>query len=121
MEDISARKEAEQCIQYLANHDALTGLPNRARFSYLLGLACEAARRDRRKFAVLFIDLDRFKIINDTLGHEAGDSMLRAVAARLRGCVRAADVVARLGGDEFVVLLQDVGEPASRAKSQPTS
>ncbi len=116
VEDISARKEAEQCIHYLANHDALTGLPNRARFSYLLGLACDAARRDQREFAVLFIDLDRFKIINDTLGHEAGDSMLRAVAARLRGCVRGADVVARLGGDEFVMLLQDVGETAVACK-----
>ena len=116
VEDISARKEAEQCIQYLANHDALTGLPNRARFSHLLGLACEAARRDRRRFAVLFVDLDRFKIINDSLGHEAGDAMLRAAAARLRGCVRASDVVARLGGDEFVVLLQDVGEPSVAAQ-----
>jgi diguanylate cyclase (GGDEF)-like protein/PAS domain S-box-containing protein len=116
VEDISARKEAEQCIQYLANHDALTGLPNRARFGQLLSQACEAARRDRRRFAVLFVDLDRFKAINDTLGHEAGDAMLRAVASRLRGCVRATDVVARLGGDEFVVLLQDVGEPAVAGK-----
>ncbi len=116
VEDISARKEAEQCIQYLANHDALTGLPNRARFSLLLSQACEAARRDRRRFAVLFVDLDRFKIINDTLGHEAGDATLRAAAARLRGCVRASDVVARLGGDEFVVLLHDVGEPSVASK-----
>ena len=91
-------------------------MPNRARFSHLLGLACEAARRDRRRFAVLFVDLDRFKIINDTLGHEAGDATLRAAAARLRGCVRASDVVARLGGDEFVVLLQDVGEPSVASK-----
>ena len=110
VEDISARKEAEECIHYLANHDALTGLPNRTRFAQLLALACEAARRNRRRFAVLFVDLDRFKIINDSLGHEAGDAMLRAAATRLRGCVRASDVVARLGGDEFVVLLQDVGE-----------
>jgi diguanylate cyclase (GGDEF)-like protein/PAS domain S-box-containing protein len=116
VEDISARKEAEQCIQYLANHDALTGLPNRARFSQLLGSACDAARRDRRKFAVLFVDLDRFKIINDSLGHEAGDAMLRAAATRLRACVRASDVVARLGGDEFVVLLQDVSEQSVAAK-----
>jgi diguanylate cyclase (GGDEF)-like protein/PAS domain S-box-containing protein len=116
VEDISSRKEAEQCIQYLANHDALTGLPNRARFTHLLGLASEAARRDRRRFAVLFVDLDRFKLINDSLGHEAGDEMLRAAAARLRGCVRASDVVARLGGDEFVVLLQDVGEQGTAAK-----
>jgi diguanylate cyclase (GGDEF)-like protein/PAS domain S-box-containing protein len=116
VEDISARKEAEECIHYLANHDALTGLPNRARFAQLLARACDAARRDRRRFAVLFIDLDRFKIINDTLGHEAGDSMLRAAAARLRGCVRSGDVVARLGGDEFVVLLQDVAETAVACK-----
>jgi diguanylate cyclase (GGDEF)-like protein/PAS domain S-box-containing protein len=116
VEDISARKEAEECIHYLANHDALTGLPNRARFSHLLGLACESARRDRRRFAVLFVDLDRFKIINDSLGHEAGDSMLRAAATRLRSCVRASDVVARLGGDEFVVLLQDVNEASVAAK-----
>jgi diguanylate cyclase (GGDEF)-like protein/PAS domain S-box-containing protein len=116
VEDISARKEAELCIQYLANHDALTGLPNRARFSHLLGAACAAARRDRRRFAVLFVDLDRFKIINDTLGHEAGDATLRAAAARLRGCVRASDVVARLGGDEFVVLLHDVSDPSVAGK-----
>jgi diguanylate cyclase (GGDEF)-like protein/PAS domain S-box-containing protein len=116
VEDISARKEAEQCVHYLANHDALTGLPNRARFQHLLTLACEVARRDRRRFAVLFVDLDRFKLINDSLGHEAGDAMLRAAAQRLRSCVRASDVVARLGGDEFVVLLQDVSEPSVAAK-----
>jgi diguanylate cyclase (GGDEF)-like protein/PAS domain S-box-containing protein len=116
VEDISARKEAEQCIQYLANHDALTGLPNRARFTQLLAQECEAARRELRRFAVLFVDLDRFKIINDTLGHEAGDAMLRAAAARLRSCVRATDVVARLGGDEFVVLLKDVGEASIAGK-----
>jgi diguanylate cyclase (GGDEF)-like protein/PAS domain S-box-containing protein len=116
VEDISARKEAEQCIQYLANHDALTGLPNRARFAQLLAQECETARRELRRFAVLFVDLDRFKIINDTLGHEAGDAMLRAAAARLRSCVRASDVVARLGGDEFVVLLKDVREPSLAGK-----
>lgn len=116
VEDISARKEAEQCIQYLANHDALTGLPNRARFAQLLAEACEAARRDGSRFAVLFIDLDRFKVINDTLGHEGGDAMLRAAAGRLRGCVRSGDVVARLGGDEFVILLRDVGEATVAGK-----
>ena len=116
VEDISARKEAEQCIRYLANHDALTGLPNRARFTQLLAEASEAARRARCRFAVLFVDLDRFKIINDSLGHEAGDSMLQAAAARLRGCVRASDVVARLGGDEFVILLHDVGDASIAGK-----
>ena len=115
VEDISARKRAEERIQYLATHDGLTGLPNRAMFSQLLGLAVETARRYDRKFAVLFIDLDRFKLINDTLGHDAGDVLLREVAARLREAVRASDVVARLGGDEFVVLVQEVGEPAQVA------
>jgi len=109
IEDISDRKHDEQKIQYLATHDGLTGLPNRAMFMELLALATETARRYKREFAVLFVDLDRFKIINDTLGHEAGDVLLREIAARLKDCVRASDVVARLGGDEFVVLLQEVG------------
>jgi diguanylate cyclase (GGDEF)-like protein/PAS domain S-box-containing protein len=110
VEDISARKRAEERIQYLATHDGLTGLPNRAMFGQLLNLAVETSRRYDRKFAVLFIDLDRFKVINDTLGHEAGDVLLREMAARLRECLRASDVVARLGGDEFVVLVQEVGD-----------
>ena len=113
VEDISSRKSAEERIQYLATHDGLTGLPNRELFMQLLGLSIETARRYGRKLAVLFIDLDRFKVINDTLGHEAGDVLLREVAARLRECLRASDVVARLGGDEFVVLLQEINEPAS--------
>ena len=108
VEDISDRKRAEEKIQYLATHDGLTGLPNRVMFTELLALATETARRYKREFAVLFVDLDRFKIINDTLGHDAGDVLLREVAARLKDCVRASDVVARLGGDEFVVLLQEV-------------
>ncbi|HVY65503.1 MAG TPA: EAL domain-containing protein [Gammaproteobacteria bacterium] len=109
VEDISDRKRAEEKIQYLATHDGLTGLPNRVMFTELLALAAERSRRYRRSFAVLFVDLDRFKIINDTLGHEAGDVLLREIAARLKDCVRASDVVARLGGDEFVVLLQEAG------------
>ncbi|HEX5045769.1 MAG TPA: diguanylate cyclase, partial [Gammaproteobacteria bacterium] len=108
VEDISARKRAEERVQYLATHDGLTGLPNRAMFGQLLNLAIETAKRYDRRFAVLFIDLDRFKVINDTLGHEAGDVLLREMAARLRECLRASDVVARLGGDEFVLLLQEV-------------
>jgi diguanylate cyclase (GGDEF)-like protein/PAS domain S-box-containing protein len=115
VEDISARKGAEERIQYLATHDGLTGLPNRVMFGQILGLAIETARRYDRKLAVLFIDLDRFKIINDTLGHEAGDVLLREMGARLRECLRASDVVARLGGDEFVVLLQEINEPAQAA------
>jgi diguanylate cyclase (GGDEF)-like protein/PAS domain S-box-containing protein len=115
VEDISSRKGAEERIQYLATHDGLTGLPNRVMFTQLLGLSIETARRYGRKLAVLFIDLDRFKVINDTLGHEAGDVLLREMGARLRECLRASDVVARLGGDEFVVLLQEVSDPAQAA------
>ncbi len=115
VEDISSRKGAEERIQYLATHDGLTGLPNRVMFQQLLGLSIETARRYGRKLAVLFIDLDRFKVINDTLGHEAGDVLLREIGARLRECLRASDVVARLGGDEFVVLLQEINDPAQAA------
>ena len=115
VEDISVRKGAEERIQYLATHDGLTGLPNRVMFGQILGLAIETARRYDRKLAVLFIDLDRFKIINDTLGHEAGDVLLREMGARLRECLRASDVVARLGGDEFVVLLQEINDASQAA------
>jgi diguanylate cyclase (GGDEF)-like protein/PAS domain S-box-containing protein len=112
IEDISARKTAEDRVHYLATHDGLTGLPNRVMFGELLSLGIETAKRQGTHCAVLFIDLDRFKIVNDSLGHEAGDLLLREIAARLRECVRASDVVARLGGDEFVVLLQGVDSPA---------
>jgi diguanylate cyclase (GGDEF)-like protein/PAS domain S-box-containing protein len=114
--DISARKQAEERIQYLATHDALTGLPNRVIFSELLNHAIGAARRKACGLALLFVDLDRFKVINDTLGHQAGDSLLKGVAAQLKRCVRAADVVARLGGDEFVVLLEE-GADANAAQA----
>jgi diguanylate cyclase (GGDEF)-like protein/PAS domain S-box-containing protein len=108
VEDISARKAVEQRVRYLASHDSLTELPNRATFAELLRVASQAASRHGRGLAVLFIDLDRFKTVNDTHGHEAGDALLREVAGRLKRAVRGSDVVARLGGDEFVVLLQDV-------------
>ncbi|MFO0206656.1 MAG: diguanylate cyclase domain-containing protein, partial [Betaproteobacteria bacterium] len=96
---------------YLATRDALTGLPNRVWFHQLLSVELKAARRYGRQMAVLFIDLDRFKLINDSLGHGAGDALLREIGARLTRCLRASDVVARLGGDEFVVLL---GEARTR-------
>src|SRR6266581_6649192 len=108
--DISERKQDEERIHFLANHDALTSLPNRAMFNDVLNLAIQNARRYNRNFAVLFIDLDRFKNINDTLGHDAGDKLLQEMGARLTQTVRASDVVARLGGDEFVVLVQEVKE-----------
>jgi diguanylate cyclase (GGDEF)-like protein len=101
------KAQADQQIEYLATHDSLTRLPNRVMFSQLLHFAIETARRHDRQFAVMFIDLDRFKIINDSLGHEAGDALLVEIAERLRRCVRAGDIVARLGGDEFVVILQE--------------
>lgn len=104
------KEKAERRIKYLATHDTLTDLPNRAMFNELLGVSIKAAHRYRRQCAVLFIDLDRFKIINDSLGHAAGDALLVEMADRLRGGVRASDVVARLGGDEFVVLLNEIAE-----------
>ncbi len=105
--DITDRKRSEEHIHYLATHDSLTSLPNRFMFSQILNLAIESAHRYHRKLAVFFIDLDRFKNINDTLGHEAGDFLLREMAMRLKQCLRASDVVGRLGGDEFVILLPE--------------
>ncbi|EUB99676.1 diguanylate cyclase/phosphodiesterase with GAF sensor [Rhizobium sp. CF080] len=104
------KEKAEERIKYLATHDTLTDLPNRAMFNQLLGFSMQEARRYERHCAVLFIDLDRFKIINDTLGHAAGDALLIEVARRLRSGVRKGDVVARLGGDEFVILLNEITE-----------
>ena len=101
------KKRADERVLYLATHDGLTDLPNRVMFSQLFEQSIRLARRNGRKCAVLFIDLDRFKLINDSLGHAAGDMLLVEVASRLRGCVRESDVVARLGGDEFVVILGD--------------
>jgi diguanylate cyclase (GGDEF)-like protein len=104
------KTKADARIEYLASHDSLTGLPNREMFNQLLHFAIEAARRYERQFAVLFIDLDRFKIINDSLGHEAGDALLIEIADRLRRDLRSSDIVARLGGDEFVVILEQAAD-----------
>jgi len=106
--DITPQKQAEERSQYLATHDGLTGLPNRVMFAQLLNKKVQTARRYDGSFAVMFIDLDRFKSINDTLGHEAGDILLKEMAARFSACLRTSDVVARLGGNEFVVLVQRV-------------
>ena len=104
------KNKADERIEYLASHDSLTRLPNREMFNELLRHAIEAGGRYQRKFALLFIDLDRFKIINDSLGHDAGDMLLVEIAGRLRSALRASDVVARLGGDEFVVILEETAE-----------
>ncbi len=106
---------AEKRIRHLAYNDLLTGLPNRTLFFDLLGQAVEHARQDSGTLAVLFMDLDRFKYVNDNLGHDVGDRLLQAVAQRVRRTVRNVDVVARLGGDEFTVVLGDIEGPAPAA------
>jgi len=103
--DITERAYAEEQIRHLAYHDALTSLPNRLLFKDRLMVALSHAHRDRNLLAVLFLDLDRFKVVNDSLGHNVGDQLLQAVAARVHHCIRESDTVARLGGDEFTVLL----------------
>jgi diguanylate cyclase (GGDEF)-like protein/PAS domain S-box-containing protein len=105
--DITERKRIEQELNYMATHDTLTGLPNRLMFSQLLNQAIQSGKRNKKLLAVLFIDLDRFKIINDSLGHDAGDQLLQQIAKRFRESLRAVDVVGRLGGDEFVILIED--------------
>jgi len=117
--DITARKQAEERIQHLATRDALTGLPNRALLADRAGQAILAAARARGSLALLFLDLDRFKLVNDSLGHAAGDALLRAVAERLGGTLRRDDTLARLGGDEFVLLwngLKDTQDAATLAQ-----
>ncbi|MBS3936692.1 MAG: diguanylate cyclase [Sulfuritalea sp.] len=106
--DITRRKEAEEQLRFQAHHDALTELPNRVLFMDRLQLAINQARRYRRHFALLFIDLDRFKDVNDSLGHSAGDQLLGEAAQRLTSCVRETDTVARLGGDEFAIILTEM-------------
>ena len=105
-EDVTARVDAEEQLRQAAVHDALTGLPNRNSLAARLEHAIVRVNRSGDRLALLFIDLDRFKKVNDTLGHAAGDEVLRQAAARIRACVREVDTVARLGGDEFVVLLE---------------
>jgi diguanylate cyclase (GGDEF)-like protein/PAS domain S-box-containing protein len=125
MVDITERKRAEEQVAFLAYHDKLTGLPNRVMFEQVLDLALARARRNDLALAVLYMDLDNFKLVNDSLGHAAGDELLREMAIRLDESVRESDVVARQGGDEFLVLLGDLhrdargnGSPGAAAMSQ---
>lgn len=126
--DVTERKNAELQIHDLAFYDRLTGLPNRQLFANMLDVAIQAAREQQASLTILFIDLDRFKQINDTLGHSMGDELLKMVAARLRRCIRSADSLvhadeaepqnmqlARIGGDEFIIVLRDVGEESAAA------
>jgi diguanylate cyclase (GGDEF)-like protein len=109
--ELTERKRAEQRLAKLAHYDTVTRLPNRNRFNGHLTELLASARHSDQVFALLFVDLDNFKIVNDTLGHPVGDLLLKAVAARLRQCVRENDIVSRLGGDEFTVILRDIRTP----------
>ncbi len=117
LRDVTDRKRAEEQLIHAALHDSLTGLPNRALFMDRLDNAIKRQRRrPDHSFGVIFLDLDRFKVINDSLGHLAGDQLLQAIGRRLQGCLRIADTVARLGGDEFGVLLEDLDDEAEVAE-----
>jgi len=116
LRDITARKHAEARIQYLAHHDMLTGLPNRAYLTERLTTILALARRHGTLVAIMFIDLDNFKTINDSLGHHVGDALLKQVAARIKEVLREADMVSRLGGDEFLVILADFAAPEDAAR-----
>jgi diguanylate cyclase (GGDEF)-like protein len=106
--DITDLWRRDEQIRFLAYHDALTGLPNRALLLDRLGHAMLVAERERSSLALLFLDLDRFKQVNDNLGHEVGDLLLQEVAKRIKSCLRETDTVARLGGDEFIVMLENL-------------
>ncbi|MCX8087027.1 MAG: EAL domain-containing protein [Rhodocyclaceae bacterium] len=116
MTDISSLKETQTRLDFLAHHDALTELPNRLLFNDRLRHAIERAKRDGATIAVLFLDLDRFKNINDTLGHPIGDLLLIEAAKRLKGLIRRADTLARLGGDEFVILMENAASQLAAAR-----
>ncbi|MGB7754699.1 MAG: EAL domain-containing protein [Salinisphaera sp.] len=124
LSDLTTQKEAEERLYRQANYDTLTGLPNRTLFGERLTHSARQANREDRRLALLFLDLDRFKMVNDTLGHSAGDELLAEVARRLKSCVRESDTLARIGGDEFALILtdfacrQDVAVVARKALKQ---
>jgi len=109
--DVTERKEAEEFINFQAYHDLLTRLPNRALFKDRLNISLAQAKRNKNNLAVMFLDLDRFKVVNDTLGHAMGDRLLQSVALRLENCVRKCDTLSRFGGDEFTLLLPSISSP----------
>jgi diguanylate cyclase (GGDEF)-like protein/PAS domain S-box-containing protein len=115
--DITERKRVEEHIRHVADHDSLTGLPNRMLFYDRLKQSMALARRERHELALLYLDLDGFKAVNDTWGHDAGDELLKAVAARIRQPVRESDTVARIGGDEFTVILPKIASREDTAKA----
>ncbi|MCC7367924.1 MAG: EAL domain-containing protein [Chloroflexi bacterium] len=110
--EIGERRRAERELEHLAFYDSLTGLPNRALFLDRLEHALQGAARNQQRLTVMFLDLDNFKVVNDSLGHKAGDALLVTIAGRLKACLRSQETAARLGGDEFTVLLNDVGNEA---------
>ncbi|MBU2880164.1 EAL domain-containing protein [Aliiglaciecola lipolytica] len=114
--DISMIKQSQDKIQYLANHDSLTGLPNRTLFADRLEHALQESRRSKKQLAILFVDLDRFKVVNDGLGHNVGDAVLIEVAKRFTNILRSGDTVARIGGDEFVIIVQDLDSALNASK-----
>ncbi len=118
--DVSAARAVAQKMTHLAQHDFLTDLPNRLLFGDRVGHALALARRNRRSVAVMFLDIDRFKEINDTLGHAVGDQLLQSVARRLVACVRSSDTVCRQGGDEFVILLPEIEQAGDAAIAAQT-
>lgn len=116
VQDITERKKAESHLQFLANYDSLTGLPNRSLFLDRLSMAMENSKRTNTLTALIYLDMDEFKTVNDTLGHQAGDELLRQVAKRLQSCARKSDTVARLGGDEFTMVMSNLRNTAGLEK-----
>jgi diguanylate cyclase (GGDEF)-like protein len=114
--DVTERRQYEQKLAEMATHDALTGLPNRALLSDRFAVALELSRRTSNRLAVMMLDLDRFKAVNDSMGHDVGDKLLKAVGKRLKETVRKSDTVARIGGDEFVVLLPQIPHAGEAAR-----